>query len=77
LRSEELAGGGTTQWGESNRGRANVFDGFGHQSKFKALGIEGVPGFVVKGTVLFSGAAESQVIAGTLGQWVSSAFLSR
>jgi predicted DsbA family dithiol-disulfide isomerase len=34
------------------------------ESKFKALGIEGVPSFVVQGTVLFSGAAEPQVIGG-------------
>src|SRR4029079_17333783 len=40
------------------------------ESKFKSLGIEGVPSFVVQGTVLFSGAAEPQVIAETLGQLV-------
>jgi predicted DsbA family dithiol-disulfide isomerase len=38
------------------------------ESKFKALGIEGVPGFAVNGTILFSGAAEPQVIAEKLRQ---------
>ena len=38
------------------------------EAKFKELGIEGVPSFVVEGTVLFSGAAEPQMIAEALGQ---------
>jgi predicted DsbA family dithiol-disulfide isomerase len=42
------------------------------ESKFKALGIEGVPSFVVQGTVLFSGAAEPQMIAEALGQLVEA-----
>ena len=33
------------------------------ERKFKALGIDGVPGFVINGVVLFSGAAEPQVLA--------------
>ena len=42
------------------------------ESQFKALGIEGVPSFVVDGTVLFSGAAEPQMIAEALGQVVEA-----
>lgn len=42
------------------------------ESQFKALGIEGVPSFVVSGAVLFSGAAEPQVIAEALAQVVQS-----
>ena len=38
------------------------------EAKFKELGIEGVPSFVVDGSVLFSGAAEPQMIAEALGQ---------
>ena len=37
------------------------------EAKFKELGIEGVPSFVVQGAVLFSGAAEPQMIAEALG----------
>ena len=33
------------------------------EEKFKALGIEGVPAFVVGGSVLVSGAAEPRLIA--------------
>jgi predicted DsbA family dithiol-disulfide isomerase len=35
----------------------------GEEEQFKAMGIEGVPSFVVGGVVLFSGAAEPQVLA--------------
>jgi predicted DsbA family dithiol-disulfide isomerase len=38
------------------------------EAAFKALGIEGVPSFVVGGAVLLSGAAEPQVIADALWQ---------
>ena len=39
------------------------------ETKIKELGIEGVPSFVVHGAVLFSGAAEPQMIAEALGQF--------
>jgi predicted DsbA family dithiol-disulfide isomerase len=42
------------------------------EARFKELGIEGVPSFVVDGTVLFSGAAEPQMIAEALGQVVQA-----
>ena len=42
------------------------------EAKSKELGIEGVPSFVVDGAVLFSGAAEPQMIAEALGQLVGS-----
>jgi predicted DsbA family dithiol-disulfide isomerase len=42
------------------------------EARFKELGIEGVPSFVVHGTVLFSGAAEPQMIAEALGQLVQA-----
>lgn len=34
----------------------------GEEQKFKAMGIDGVPGFVLNGAFLFSGAAEPQVM---------------
>jgi predicted DsbA family dithiol-disulfide isomerase len=44
----------------SDEGLSEVVD---EEAKFKALGIHGVPGFVVNGQFLFSGAAEPRVMA--------------
>jgi predicted DsbA family dithiol-disulfide isomerase len=55
---------------ETNQGLNEVI---AEERRFKAMGIDGVPGFVLNGRYLFSGAAEPAVIAEALAEAVSSA----
>jgi len=54
----------------TDEGLKNVIE---EEEKFKALEIDGVPGFVVNGEFLFSGAAEPQVMVEAFRETISTA----
>jgi hypothetical protein len=52
--------------------RSELHSAIAEEEKFKAMGIDGVPGFVVNGEFLFSGTAEPQIMVEAFRQAASS-----